>query len=190
MAFLVFYYNTCILLGFGESVLRKSLNLTNIKCCKLAVWIKIKNNADQIRSDFLFSCTVAKSNIVHLCCWERLHSRHAIYRLFKPGSGFCLSLVPSGLMRVSARTDHTLWSSEISVRSLASRQGALASKNVTNYVFQSTMMMKGRCFQLVSSGSYCICTMCVCTFFSSMFQPNSTHTSIKQKQNLIRLLLL
>ena len=32
-------------------------------------------------------------------------SQSACYRLFKPGSGFCLSLVPSGPMRVSARTD-------------------------------------------------------------------------------------
>ena len=95
--------------------LAKSLK-TNIKCCKFAVWITNKKlcRSDhsawviQIRSDFLCSCctcTVAKSKIVHLCCWKRLHSRHAIYRLFKPGSGFSLSLVPSGPMRVSARTD-------------------------------------------------------------------------------------
>ena len=33
------------------------------------------------------------------------YSWHAMYRLFKAGSDFCLSLVPSGPMRVSARTD-------------------------------------------------------------------------------------
>ena len=50
-----------------------------------------------MRSRFLiFSCTVAESKIVHLICWEWLHSQHAIYMLFKSGSGNCWSLVPSG----------------------------------------------------------------------------------------------
>ena len=38
--------------------------------------------------------------------WELLHSRHAIYRLLSLALALiCLSLVPSGPMRVSARTD-------------------------------------------------------------------------------------
>ena len=77
-------------------------------------------------------------------------------------------------MRVSARTDRLnkqTPNSEISVRSLASRQGALDSKNVTDYIFQSTHDDEGTLF------SDCqlrlklqICTMCVGKIFALSFQ--------------------